>query len=99
MSEKMKLQFKDRLSGTRYSNKQPIGSVKGTELYEKFTTSPRWKLIEKNNHIEHKNDNRTDIFRGFIAIFQEVNSKKKVQVKSIRSNTGKTIEWLFSDEF
>lgn len=94
----MKLQFTDKFSVSRYGEKRHFGRPKGTKMYERFNAFPRWKRIEINSLVDYKNDNRTDVHRGFLAIFGEVSSKQLVKVKSYKSNTGKTIECIFTDE-
>ena len=94
----MEISYTDKFTGSRYGKRTARGTPKGKELYEKFISSPRWKEITRNDHIEEKNDNRTDVYRGNVSIFEDVRTGKKVIVRAFHSNTGKTIDWVFSDE-
>ncbi len=94
----MILKFKDRFSGSRYGKRTPIGIARGTELYEKFVLSPRWKQLSREEHIEEKNDNRTDIYRGSTTVFEDVRNGKRVTINRACSNTQKTVHWVFSDQ-
>ena len=94
----MELKFTDRFSGSRYGKRTPIGEAKGTTMHKKFETSARWESISTKSHYDEKNDNRTDVFRGYTFVYKDINNGKKVKITASHSNTGKTIHWIFTDE-
>ena len=92
----MKLEYTDYFTSEyRYGTLYPKGIPYGTIIHDKLEKSEDWKLENRENNIEEKNDNRMDRNYGFSANYIYKDTNKSVLIHCYKSATGKTLTWTF----
>lgn len=92
----MKLKCTDYFTSKyRYGTLYPKGVSHGTNIHDKLEKSDDWKLENRENHIEKKNDNRIDRNHGFSDNYTYKDTNKTVSIHCDRSATRKTLIWTF----
>ena len=71
----------------------------GQQLKERLDRSDQWKMIERNDRVDERNDNQIDIHRGSDFEYLHADGKKRIYVIMNKSRSGKTIDWTFRLNF
>lgn len=65
----------------------------------KLDKSEIWLLQSKNDYIDERNDNQTDIHRGSDFSYLNKDGINKIDVYMSRSRSGKNVGWKFVCNF
>jgi hypothetical protein len=91
------LRHRDTWGGKNYGC-FPINTP-GQQLKEKLDQSDQWKLVERNDRIDARNDNQVDIHRGSDFVYLHKDGNSRIDVVMNKSRSRKTADWTFRLNF